>query len=291
MRVDAFQDNPSYEVKGLHEAIVPESLYDSAQAVLGKRKKRGRGLNRSEKSLNLYLRGILLCPQCGRNLTGSYSKGNGGAYAYYHCQQQFGCNARFPASQLHGQIEALLRTIVIDRRAIRLYDHLLTKKLSEKARVEDQKRRTLAIQKEKAAALLDKVEEMWIRDQIARDTYDRQSRKLKDEIVSIESMLQAEGARANVSQYTDPARNMLSHLHEYFAAGNSHIKKRILGSIFPQKLTFDGQNYRTKSVSRALTLISSNINELVGVEPDGNENVLNLSHLVARTGIEPVSRP
>jgi hypothetical protein len=34
----------------------------------------------------LPLRGHLKRPDCGRALTGSLSSGNGGKYAYYHCQ-------------------------------------------------------------------------------------------------------------------------------------------------------------------------------------------------------------
>jgi site-specific DNA recombinase len=34
------------------------------------------------------LRGFVRCDVCGRPLTGSWSKGRNGRYAYYHCQRQ-----------------------------------------------------------------------------------------------------------------------------------------------------------------------------------------------------------
>lgn len=34
------------------------------------------------------LRGFMRCDVCGRPLTGSWSKGRNGHYAYYHCQRQ-----------------------------------------------------------------------------------------------------------------------------------------------------------------------------------------------------------
>jgi hypothetical protein len=34
------------------------------------------------------LRGFVRCEACGRPLTGSWSKGRNGRYAYYHCQRQ-----------------------------------------------------------------------------------------------------------------------------------------------------------------------------------------------------------
>jgi hypothetical protein len=34
------------------------------------------------------LRGFVRCDVCGRPLTGSWSKGRNGHYAYYHCQKR-----------------------------------------------------------------------------------------------------------------------------------------------------------------------------------------------------------
>src|SRR5690606_21563009 len=40
--------------------------------------------------VNLPLRGFLVCPDCGRNLTGSASKGRTNRYYYYHCVSSCG---------------------------------------------------------------------------------------------------------------------------------------------------------------------------------------------------------
>jgi hypothetical protein len=66
------KDEESVIVQGQHEPIIPETP----------------------------LRGFLLCPNCGRMLTGSASKGRHNHYYYYHCISSCGC--RFKAENANG---------------------------------------------------------------------------------------------------------------------------------------------------------------------------------------------
>lgn len=62
--------------QGDFEPVVDEAMLYRAQAVLD-----GRVVVSG-------LRGLVRCDVCGRPLTGSWSKGRNGHYAYYHCQRQ-----------------------------------------------------------------------------------------------------------------------------------------------------------------------------------------------------------
>ena len=67
-------DEDAMIVQGQHQPIITELLFNEVQDVMDGRKTHNRG---SVMSLEqLPLRGFLLCPTCGRNLTGSPSKGN-----------------------------------------------------------------------------------------------------------------------------------------------------------------------------------------------------------------------
>jgi site-specific DNA recombinase len=70
--VSKYKDEDTQYVKGQHEGIVPESLFYEVQDILdGKRK-----IYKTKKeSQELQLRGFLICPKCGKILTGSASKG------------------------------------------------------------------------------------------------------------------------------------------------------------------------------------------------------------------------
>jgi len=55
----------------------------------------------------LPLRGFLVCPLCGRNLTGSPSKGKSKWYHYYHCVSP--CGYRSKAETLNENFIQLIK--------------------------------------------------------------------------------------------------------------------------------------------------------------------------------------
>jgi hypothetical protein len=80
-------ESPDFDVsaKGNFEPLVDEATFYRAQAVLD-----GRIVVAGPRQRNhpdFPLRGFVRCEACGRPLTGSWSKGRNGHYAYYHCQK------------------------------------------------------------------------------------------------------------------------------------------------------------------------------------------------------------
>lgn len=68
-------------------------------------KSKGRAQQKTYRE-ELVLRRFLKCGYCGRTLTESCSKGNGGAYFYYHCQD--GCEVRFRVEEANKVLTDLL---------------------------------------------------------------------------------------------------------------------------------------------------------------------------------------
>jgi len=72
--------------RGDFEPLVDEAMFYRVQAVL-----HGRIMVAGPRQRNhpdFPLRGFVRCEPCARPLTGSWSKGRNGHYAYYHCQCQ-----------------------------------------------------------------------------------------------------------------------------------------------------------------------------------------------------------
>lgn len=87
--IPAFEHEEAHQIRGLHEPLVDEGLFDHVQQVLDHRKPLTQ-INRS-KDEELFLRGFFHCPSCGRLLTGSASRGKcGKQYYYYHCRSSCG---------------------------------------------------------------------------------------------------------------------------------------------------------------------------------------------------------
>ena len=72
------------------------------------------------KQDNLPLRGSLICDCCGKKLTGSASKGNGGKYYYYHCGK--GCKRRF---KVNNDFEKTLSKIKVNKSPLKAYYEII----------------------------------------------------------------------------------------------------------------------------------------------------------------------
>lgn len=94
IRVPKYKDEEENIVDGLHEPLITESLFYKMQAALDNRSRYIAGKQKPGTTVvtpkQLPLRGFLVCPNCGRMLTGSPSKGRTQYYYYYHCSTKCG---------------------------------------------------------------------------------------------------------------------------------------------------------------------------------------------------------
>ena len=114
---------PAEFIKGIHEPIVSEYVFQKVQDVLSAGKK--NKVQYKSKNLAQYpLRGLILCELCGNNLSASSPKGNGGHYDYYHCAN--GCKKSFRTELLHNELETILTSLKPKPEVIEVYTKLLS---------------------------------------------------------------------------------------------------------------------------------------------------------------------
>ena len=78
------------EVKGLfHEPLTDETTYYKCQAVIAKRSNNTNKPRHTENE-DFFLRGLLLCPDCGKKMTAAWCAGRSNKHPYYYCKQN-GC--------------------------------------------------------------------------------------------------------------------------------------------------------------------------------------------------------
>ena len=73
-------------IDGIHESIIDDITFYRTQSILSPNKNQYNIKYTGEFPLKRFLK----CPECGRHLAGSYSKGRYKRYAYYHCVNK-GC--------------------------------------------------------------------------------------------------------------------------------------------------------------------------------------------------------
>ncbi|MCC7009435.1 MAG: recombinase zinc beta ribbon domain-containing protein [Acidobacteria bacterium] len=175
-------ESPDYGVstKGNFDPLVDEATFYRAQAVLD-----GRIVVAGPRQRNhpdFPLRGFVRCEACGRPLTGSWSRGRNGHYAYYHCQKQ--CRAvNVSKAVLEGAFAdelALLQPTAGYMRMVK--DRILYVWEQQRAeaheRTGEQERRVKAIQQK-----LDRLDEAFLyAESIDVTSYGRQRDKLREEL-------------------------------------------------------------------------------------------------------------
>ena len=255
-KVPEFGEEEEYYVPGLHEALVGEDLFHQVQSALRKIGEKSCIPTAKTKQRDEYpLRGFLVCPECSKNLTSSASRSrNGSYYGYYHCQNA--CKTRFSASFLNDKLDDYLKSLTIPSEISELYLAILEDTF--KSNEGDRKKQIQGL-KERIKDQEDKIarcDDMLLNREIDRDSHSRMIPKLKEEIAILRKKIELqESSETGFMKYCRFGIPLLSNLSGFYNNASSEIKQKLLGSIFPAKLHFRENSYRTTLLNPALALI------------------------------------
>ena len=287
VRVPATKTEPEEIVEGLHEALVPEEIFDKVQDILNGKTKKNPKLTKSVNP-ELYLRKFLVCPCCGKAISGGTSTGgSGGKYSYYHCQDKK--HIHIKAGEVNTAFINYISTLRPNEAVLQIYEEVLTDLRNDK--VKDVKRMIASInddirvQEER----IDKIEDKYLDGELDRESYkhmmDRHKKKIK--ILESKKELLETPNRGKVEPQLKYSINLIDNIDKFFKYAPADAKIRALSSIFPEKIKFDGKNFRTDSLNSVLGLIYQQTNELRGLEKENEESFSTFPASVPRPGIEP----
>lgn len=256
IKIEAWKDEPEQIVPGIHQPIISEELFQRVQAVLyGRNRKSAKPAKYNDA---FPLRGHLICYACGSNLTASRSRSrNGDYYEYYHCQH--GCKERHSGSTVNNTFSAFLDDFSVDSGIAALYVEIVADVFREKDGSRDSQLQHLNRQKVKVEEKLKDADDLLLSGGITLDDYKRMGNNLKGDLERIEHEKRTvERTETNLDKYFHQGVTMLTDLKDRYQEASLHLKHKIIGSIFPEKLIFDGENYRTTKINSFVELISSN---------------------------------
>lgn len=257
--VPAYKDEPAEWVDGNHEPIIDEQTFYTVQDILLGRKK---NLPNRYAPANdaLPLRGFLTCPQCGRKLTGSASKGrHGGKFFYYHCAK--GCKERKNAKEANQLFLNILGAIKLNPASIDLFRATLKELLQGNNKQKNIDIGHLTKEIDKQEQRLKNARALMLDGEIKPEEY----REMKIEIEETLSRLKAEGnqlkeAKEDYGQQIEFCIHLLSNLDRFYNSADLDTKRKIVGSIFPEKLVYDKNKYRTPRINEVVGLLSNEKN-------------------------------
>ena len=271
-------ESPDYGVstKGNFEPLVDETTFYRAQAVLD-----GRIVVTGPRQRNhpdFPLRGFVRCETCGRPLTGSWSKGRNGHYAYYHCQKQ--CRAvNVSKAVLEGAFADELALLQPSAGYMRLVkDRILyvweQRRADAKDRTVEQEKRVKLIQQK-----LDRLDDAFLFAQsIDAKTYERQRDRLREELTLAQIDHHAEATdELDVQRILAFAERILPRASDLWVQASLDYKQRLQQLFFPEGIAYNGNRFNRTAVTAPL------FNYLAPSE-NADERV------VSREGIEPSTR-
>jgi DNA invertase Pin-like site-specific DNA recombinase len=237
-------DSPEYGVstRGDFEPLVSEQTFYRAQAV-----SQGRvqvSAPRERNHPDFPLRGFVRCETCGRPLTGSWSKGRNGHYAYYHCQRQ--CRAvNVSKTKLESlfvdELELLQPTPgymrLVKDRVLCVWQQLMSEM---KERAAESERRVKAIQQK-----LDRLDEAYLFAQtIDLTSYERQRDKLREELTLAKIDHHAEAIEElDVQGILAFADRVLPRAADLWVQASLNQKQRLQQLFLPEGISFDGNRF------------------------------------------------
>ena len=244
-----------FEIKGIHEPLVSEELFFKVEGILtGKR----RVVKKAGSVKDAFvLRGFIICPKCGkRRLTGSNSKGNGGLYAYLHCQK--GCDMRIASSIANQKFVALLEGITFKEPITRFYTKVLedTFKTSHADKAQEISKYDKLIAERKA--MIVNIGYSLGRNEITSAEYRKFERRYNDDIAEfVDKISQLNVAQKDFMRYQRANLLLLQDLKNQYLKADNPIKQKIVGSIFPRKIEISENEYRTENINSMIAALTS----------------------------------
>jgi site-specific DNA recombinase len=271
-------------VKGIHKPIISEETFYAVQDILDGKKAKLNLAHSHGKKTELPLRGFLECPRCGRILTGSASKGNGGRYFYYHCSR--GCGERFRANIANDKFVDLLREFKPREDMRDLYKTILDELLQEFKTDGKGNLKNIDAEINKIKVRIENLQDKFADNFIEAGDYNSTRQRYESQLRSLNEKKQDLAYNnKDVQEQLVFSYNFLESLPSIYLDSAPDVKQQIIGSIFPEKFSFFKNQYRTKRVNAVAELIRTN-NEPFGRNKKGQfSKKTKLSYQVAGIGL------
>ncbi|MBN8852766.1 MAG: hypothetical protein BGO55_03335 [Sphingobacteriales bacterium 50-39] len=238
----AYKDERAMLVSGLHEPIISEDLFYEVQDALDGRKRKTAAKYTAKEELPL--RGFLKCPRCGRNLTGSAAKGNGGIYFYYHCQ--LGCKERVKAEDANNRFVKRLGRAIGKEKYITLFEKIAEHTYVKNSHQQSNAAEIIQGEIEKHRLRIANAQQLMLDGELSVADYREIKARYEPEIEQLERKQKGIAKiDANLLEYVNETADLLRHLPNYYKTATLPVKQKLVGSICSGKLVFQDGDYQT----------------------------------------------
>jgi site-specific DNA recombinase len=270
---------PKWNIRQQSNAVplVNRATFDRVQALLeGKRPTLAARLRNNP---DFPLRNFVHCGQCGRPLTGSWSKGRKKRYAYYRCQNETCGAVQVRREEMERLFVEFLSQLKPKSNYLRLFSEIILDVWKQKQAQATSARQAAQQRLSKLVLRKQRLVEAFVYERVIdQRTYQEQLDRLNEEIALAE--IEERDARIDemdVDTALGFAEFVLSNAPRLWVELPLEQKQRLQQTLFPRGVQFKNGFYGTAETS------------MIFFDLGGKE--VKRKDLVALTGIEPVFRP
>jgi site-specific DNA recombinase len=221
---------PDQLLDGAHPPIVPVSLWNRVQQKLSK-----KAVLRQKFNPAFPLTTILRCDKCNTPITGSLSTGKSGKkYAYYHCRKTKCPAKNFKRQSVESAFLNILKYVQFTRECMDFIEKNIVSVWRMKWLKQAEEGRKLDTQLVKLKAKREQIEDKYISNKIAKDTYDRHLAKVNEEIATVgterENLLISEERLKELLKFT---RSFMISISDTWENAVPMRKRLIQKVVFP----------------------------------------------------------
>ncbi len=247
LNVQAYKEYPGGLFPAIHEAIIDMSTWQMVQSKMKKPEK-----TRTIIDENIPLRGLLKC-HCGVPLTGAPSRGKSGKYFYY-----YKCNSskhnNISAIKAHNQFQNVCELMSLPEKRIREIKDGCNNSIEVEMNANKQRVQEKKLELESVQEKMFSVEEKWIKNEIAKETYDRWYATYNGTIQNLKQTIERLNTdQSNVFLILENNVNLLTDMHYVYNKSNTLQKRDFINMVFDSNLYYQEGIYRTPTMRSVFT--------------------------------------
>lgn len=287
VHVPAYGDDPEQDVVGVHEPLIDKDIFSQVQNVIAGRQRNMPKLKTRKTHPDFFLRGFLTCPYCGHSITASHSTSrNGNKYGYYHCSNEQK-HLRVRVDDVNRGFAQYVSCLKPNEAVLKLYEAILADVRSESDSDRRKEIEKLEGEITQIQHRLNRVRDLYIDGEILKEEKVQSEERYLHEIQTRQDKVDALNmtSRTGFKEKFNYAITLIDNLERYIVDAPIEVKIKLIGSMFPEKIEFDGKSFRTTTYNKVLDLIYQQTSELRNPRKEIEGKPFDLSSSVPGTGL------
>ncbi|MBN9285302.1 MULTISPECIES: recombinase family protein [unclassified Flavobacterium] len=232
IRISESDTGREYDIDGVHEPLISSVLFEKVQEVIEMRQRKTS--KRKIICEELILRGFLSCPECGKSLTGSASKGRSKKYHYYHCHP--GCHFRRRADEVNLQCVEFLKKLKANEPYAALVGMIQENIKTASDLKNEAERAQKASMVERFSDKMVNAHDLFVKGDIDYDDYLLIQSNCKRQIKTCVEEVQQLAVLSKTVPFQEVSC-ILDKLYDFYKEASIEVKREFISYILPEKTT------------------------------------------------------